>query len=491
MSKNVENIEKDKKNNVNENPNVPVNNHFFDESITTNDNKKKEYNNENKSQSKLKKIYTTLNGKYRLLTEGDFEKENFSNIKIFHFRNSFKKKYDENGLVYEVKEKPGDNSYYVKTGNYIGKLFFKDGKSIFTLEINSGYNKSFEEHMINYASNVFFKDEFKGGYSKKNNKIMFLYRLFLLRLKKVLALGNPLIIHKVERKSVNVKGRINLKKYLKNEFYYNYKISTILNNIVPEQEIVDIIYKTLYVVHKELGSNIGSDFSRYEKELKSIFSYKTITSITFKKAYNSKLLKNPMYSGYLGVIQISELILKNKGIADENNRIGISGYLMDVTELWEVYLQKVFERGLKDDNFVVKAQNRIEIYKDRFYERENFPDIIIENEDGEVAVIDAKFKNMEYYKGDVDRPDLHQIHSYAFNYYSKIKNKLKLCSLLYPVREDCKTDKNKETKIFGDSDNNHVDIMFKILTLEIPSSDKAMQENEDNLSNEIKRLFKL
>lgn len=472
---------------------VPINNHYFDDNIfDTSDNCNDDNCNEKESaiQKKLEKLYRGCSG----LNESDLK--DFSNIKIFHFRKDIKNIDEKNGLIYEVKEKKSNDTtyYYVKTGNYIGTLYFRDGKSLYTLEINSGYDKSFENHMINYASNIFFKDEFKGGSTKSNNKIMFLYRLFLLRLKKVLALGNPLLMRKVEKKSLNIKGRINLRKYLKDEFYYNYKITTILNSIVPEQEIVDIIYKTLYMVHKELKDGLSVDYVRYEKELKMIYSYRPINSITFNKAYNSKLLRNAMYSGYNGVLQISELILRHKNILNDSSNIGVSGYLMDVSELWEIYLQRIMERDLSKVDYTVNPQNAIKIYKERFYSRGNYPDIVLESKNGDVAVIDAKFKNMRFIGKDVDRDDLHQIHSYAFYYYTRLKDKLKFCSLLYPVKSEVQEKNNSINKIFGDSNDNNIETKFKILTLKIPSGnledDTKIRENERLLTDEIYKMFK-
>ena len=440
---------------------VPVNNYFRYDKLKDDD-----FNNECSHRDDIKNIYNK--GLCKSLDESDLHK--FKNVNIFSFRKNINKDRNAKNIIYKV-DKNENGVYYIQTGLYIGKLFLKTkSKKSITLEINSGYDKNFENHMLNYASNIFFKDEFKGKGIKNNDNQSFLHTLFFMRLKKVLAIGNPVSIKRVNRKEINIKGKVNLKKYLRNEIYSDYKISTLVYGIKPEQEIVDIIYKTLFVMHKDKNTNMPIDFLKYEKELNTMYSGKNITSRTFQMAYKSKILKNPMYSGYKGVLQIAEMILRNKNIVlDDENDVGISGYLIDISELWEVYLQKLLENNDELRDYRVIAQNTYTLYKGRFYETHNFPDILLENRNGDiVAVLDAKFKTMTYSGKDVDREDLHQIHSYSFYQYLNHNDKFKFSSLVYPTNVDNeKNNDNDITSIFG-LENITYAPKFKILTISIP-----------------------
>ena len=151
---------------------------------------------------------------------------------------------------------------------------------------------------------------------------------------------------------------------------------------------------------------------------------------------NHKALRNPMFMGYKNAIKYAQMILLNQGVFKHPNGNGqtLQGILFDITELWEDYLSALLSEYFEPD-WNVFSQNPIEIYPNSFFRRTYYPDIIMRDSSGRIAVLDAKFKRLYFRNGDIDREDLHQIHSYAGYYAIGTDNdgdSLVLCSLVYP-----------------------------------------------------------
>ncbi|NCD05845.1 MAG: hypothetical protein EOL97_06975 [Spirochaetia bacterium] len=124
----------------------------------------------------------------------------------------------------------------------------------------------------------------------------------------------------------------------------------------------------------------------------------------------------------------------------------------------------------------------MKIYPNQFYSRSIFPDLVMKHKvTGKVIVFDAKFKNMNFSNNDLDRMDLHQIHSYSAYYNSN----LLACGLLYPLNKDINTGKSYSTSLFGNSKNN---IHFIIDGIEIPHQDdmEKLIKNEKSFINRLK-----
>jgi 5-methylcytosine-specific restriction enzyme subunit McrC len=80
-----------------------------------------------------------------------------------------------------------------------------------------------------------------------------------------------------------------------------------------------------------------------------------------------------------------------------------------------------------------------------------FPDLVMKHRtSGKVVVFDAKFKKMEMLNADVDRSDLHQIHSYS-GYY---RNNLIASGLIYPLSKEIQYGREAHSKsIYGNNEN--------------------------------------
>ena len=489
----------------NNNIKVPVNYHYYNRVIKDDS----EFCNE----KDCNKIIKNLRKKFSYINYKKLKKE-FNSVNIFSFRDQISE-YEDEALVYEIKEaekselqlknkenKDKQDLYCIQTGNFFGTLFFiqNEKNETIKLDINSGYNRKFENHMLNYASNVFLRNEFKGGTTKNKNDKAFLFILFLIKLKKVYAHGLPMLMQDVHHRDLSVRGRFDIRNYIRHDIF-SYKISTISKEVLCDQNIVDIVYITLKHIYdqeynKKTDKEKDTDLIKIINELKSYYSGNKVNNTTFEKAYRSKSLRNPMYSGYKSVLKIAEIILKNRSLdVQSDSSVIVSGYLMDISELWEIYLTKLLSHELGNE-YIVSGQEKNNLYNGTFYNRANFPDIIIKNtNNNNVAILDAKFKRMDFCSKDVDRSDLHQIHSYGFYYYLKeiagvnVENetngKLRFCSLVYPSTKDSE-ENNPKINIYGvDKISNDIP-KFQILSIRIPNDD-----NEEDIKESEKKLVEI
>jgi 5-methylcytosine-specific restriction endonuclease McrBC regulatory subunit McrC len=136
----------------------------------------------------------------------------------------------------------------------------------------------------------------------------------------------------------------------------------------------------------------------------------------------------------------------------------MSGYLLDMASLWEVYLERLLlKNSEKLGGWRVFAQEELDLYGGCFFARPNYPDLVLRKKDdpSKVVILDAKFKKMGSIKvdekkriknADVDRNDLHQIHSYA-GYYRENGDTVVLCGLIYPL--SLEKPANNEENLYG------------------------------------------
>lgn len=157
-----------------------------------------------------------------------------------------------------------------------------------------------------------------------------------------------------------------------------------------------------------------------------------------------------MYSGFKKVLEYAEIILLDKDLMPDNDKqqLSTTGYLFDIAELYELYLEKLLSRNFPE--WAVSGQDELRIYQQQFYNRSIFPDLVMKHRtSGKVVVFDAKFKKMEMLNTDVDRSDLHQIHSYS-GYYS---NNLIASGLIYPLSKEVNTEEAHSKSLYENNEN--------------------------------------
>lgn len=372
-------------------------------------------------------------------------------IKVFNFKRKRFFEPDEEKLILRLYSKERQNQekeYFIQTGLYAGVLYHKGCK----INITTKYGDTFLKRMLNFVNDIYVDNE-KVTAKKDETENQFLFiiaYLFIQSLEKASVLGLPQQYQREQERSHKVRGSINFNDYLKRDIPFQGKLTTTYRERMYVQEIVDVLYLALRKLEKVFGKEIHSRLLGLNQLLKQSYSGRFACYETIQKAKAHQSINNPMYSGFKKVLEYAEIILLDKDLMPDNKRqsLATTGYLFDIAELYELYLEKLLSRNFSD--WSVSGQIELQIYQQQFYKRSMFPDLIMRNKlNNKVVVFDAKFKNMAIQNRDIDRTDLHQIHAYS-GYYS---DKLLASGLIYPLSREINTKRAHSTSIYGNDEN--------------------------------------
>lgn len=355
----------------------------------------------------------------------------------------------EKGPVLETikgKQKKTIQQYYIKTGLYAGRITVDD----VTSDIKPDCNDSLYKRMLNFANHIYVDKNTESGNKDKDSDFPVIKYLFLNSLQKLSVLGLPQEYSKRKYHDMKVHGGVDVQNYIKRDIPFTGRISSQKNERHYVQDIVDVLFFALKACNKTLSD----DFQRLnliKNELCASFSGKFPTAQTIKKAQSHRVLNNPMFADFKDTLQFAELVIYHENIIpnSEESKSKMSGYLLDIASLWEVYLERLLlKNSEKLGGWRVFAQEELDLYGGCFFERSNYPDLVLRKKDdpSKVVVLDAKFKKMQFRNTDVDRGDLHQIHSYA-GYYRENGDKIVLCGLIYPLSLEKPV--NNEENLYG------------------------------------------
>lgn len=405
-------------------------------------------------------------------------------IKIFNFKRRRFFEPDEERLILKLysKEKlEQEKEYIVQTGLYAGVLFYKG----FKINITTKNGEAFLKRMLNFVNDIYVDNEqVKATKDETENQFLFIIAyLFIQSLEKAAVLGLPQQYKKHLERSHKVRGSIDFNDYLKRDIPFQGKLTSTFRERMYVQDIVDVIYLALRKLerNKILIGQIQSRLFAIYQLLKQHYSGQFASYATIQKAKTHQSISNPMYSGFKKVVEYAEIILLDKDLMPNNKKqqLATTGYLFDIAELYELYLEKLLSRSFPD--WSVSGQEELRIYQHQFYSRPMFPDLVMKHRaNAKVVVFDAKFKKMEMQNGDLDRADLHQIHSYA-GYY---RNNLLAGGLIYPLSREINTEKAHSKSIYGSQDN-EINFIVDGVYVNENQTMKELIKNEEAFLNRI------
>jgi len=406
--------------------------------------------------------------------------------------NSFFKSEDKistDDLIISISKE--DDKYNIQTGNFVGK-FRWDGIDI---EIDSRFNKSFLKRMLNFADNIFLDDVDVEGKESKDIDISkwIIYYLFIQKLEKASVLGLPKMYQTKKYHEINLKGKIDIKRYIKKDIPFKGKISSKKREILEDQNIIDVLYKAIKII-KQDGFDT-KNISNIVSYLKQNKSNKYVSNQVINKALNSKALNNPIYKPYREVLRYAKIIINKLSVDNEDKNSNFSGFIINIAELFEIYIRKLLQKEFSD--WLVESPE-IKVFEGNFFERKIIPDIVMKK-NNKILVFDTKYKRMtfkgrkEYSLGDVDRCDFFQINTYM-SYYQNQGYDLIAGGLIYPLEKEY----NKE-KCFSDSWFGNEKVKFIVDGIEIKDIQniqnekfeflKIIKEKEENFLQRIEKLI--
>ena len=400
------------------------------------------------------------------------------------------KEDDKKAIVYSVGTF-GLADYYIETGLFCGLVNFGDG--IPPLEIRTEYSDTLIMRMIDRCCGIYADTRPDDGDLKLESFYSKIVQyMYLLSLRKVISILVPKRYKYHKDRGYCVRGNVDINSYVSRDLIEkDRKVSFIYPERHEIQSLIDILYAAIKCC-KSLSSSSLPNLKGYEDYLGSIYSGRYPSSSVIRNIGKEKALKTGLYSAFKRPIELAGMILENSELStgESESERGISALLMDSSYLWETYLESVMREGLKDWN--IDAQTTVVYYPETFYSKENRPDFILTNNNtGEVFILDAKFKHMEFSREDVDNHDVQQLHCYSYYYLLANGSNFRGTALIYPTRKDqssAEATKNFYEIIFGvdyASDMQRCDQRFGIITLKDANEceqDADYKDSYDNLS---------
>ncbi|VTR48824.1 McrC family protein [Sphingobacterium thalpophilum] len=453
---------------------VPVNHNFYEEAPI----READLGNVFNVKTGVKHLQQIFSSVYEL----KFGAEQLKQVKVFNFKRNRHFEQDEERLILRLYSKENmqqEKEFIIQTGLYAGVLFHKGCK----INITTKYGDTFLKRMLNFVNDIYVDNEqIKAKKDETENQFLFIIaHLFIQALEKAVVLGLPQQYEKHQERSHKVRGSIDFNDYLKRDIPFQGKLTTTFRERMYVQEIVDVLYLALRKLESVFGKEIHSRLLGLSQLLKQQYSGYFASHATIQKAKTHQSINNPMYHGFKKVLEYAEIILLNKDVMPDNEKqnLATTGYLFDIAELYEIYLEKLLSRNFP--NWFVSGQVEIPIYQQQFYRRSMFPDLIMKHKvSGKIIALDAKFKKMEMQSKDIDRADLHQIHSYS-GYY---QNDLVASGLIYPLSKKIDLEYYHTESLYGSSSNDVHFVIDGIFVFE----NQTMQELIESENEFIKRI---
>ena len=229
--------------------------------------------------------------------------------------------------------------------------------------------------------------------------------------------------------------KVDIQRFIKHDIPFRGKLSYITREQREIQEIIDVLWHAVSIVNTSMPEYVVN-IRQIRNHLKQHKTTNFVTRSQLNRAKKTSVLSNPLYKTFKSVLNLAEIIISSDNLeySSLNANQQTKGYLVNVAELFEVYIRKLLAIHFPDWQV---SSPIIEVYPDQFFKRKIIPDIVMEKE-GKVAVFDTKYKRMrmrgrsKYGMGDVDRNDFFQINTYM-SYYDRRGKEVIAGGLLYPL----------------------------------------------------------
>lgn len=363
---------------------------------------------------------------------------------------------DNDALIIAVMSTGPSEVPLITTGNFIGEFTYAGRQ----FSIGSRFSDVFLKRILNFSNDIYFDDvdalPLKKSDSASSFSRLILRYLFVQSLEKAYLLGLPKAYTAIHDDSLSVKGRLNISRFIQQAIPFRGKLPTISREMMEVPDIVDTLYKALQIVErgiadecsdaikrskdkskKQTSSDVLENVRHVINHLREARSGKSFTNEILTRAKTHKALQNPIFSPYKTVLRYAEYIIRTDSMQQSkaNVDVNFSGFLVNVAELFEIYVTKLLQRSLPD----CKVHSpEIVVHAGKFFERKIIPDIVIENEK-KILVFDTKYKRMKFMgrsncgMGDLDRADFFQINTYMAHYAHQSEKTLIAGGLIYPI----------------------------------------------------------
>lgn len=300
------------------------------------------------------------------------------------------------------------------TGRYVGSLHYEG----VTIEIQPRFGIEFVAN--NLPLNNFLPAELKGVWQSGEKFIHILQALMWINLlNKAARHALPSIKNTVRQESKAIRGRIDVRQTIKLHRYDQSKVASVYQEKQVANPLSTAIVLAFYKIkrwfpnHDLLRWLPETVVLRLQQMEQSVGRHATVPSI---KAVKQARI-NTLAKGYQPLALFSLDILHNKGIAEKASEQSGKTLLLDVAELWELYVLDILKTVVNDDTEVKHGTYESEVYLLKNQSGQSLgkllPDFITESNGNVLTIADAKYKRI----GDAPwhspkRDDLYQMTAY-------------------------------------------------------------------------------
>ena len=300
------------------------------------------------------------------------------------------------------------------TSHYIGYY----GNSDVSIRIIPRFGGLFS-YFLGYAANVFLPVGESGLSLDEGNSYWILAILWKSLLDKALTTGRIPKTYIQERSILkNYRGRLDIHQNIRNNLVDKSKFCCIYRKLSMDNTINRAVRHTFRILKEKGLSKVLADMAAYDQRLES-FGVKDVIS-DIKELDNIRYTR--MNAVYQPVVNICRIIISNEAASFEGAARNNFSYMIDVAELWELYLLRLLQRNLPSEYYVYSPNALSGSFLLEGGMRSIRPDILIEKDHRVVLIIDAKYKHYSHIGktasgyASVQRDDLFQMNTYLYHY---------------------------------------------------------------------------
>lgn len=319
----------------------------------------------------------------------------------------------------------------LKFQNVIGFIGYGDEQLEIRSRFSPGENNYFLHYMLQRVLNINIVD-LDSTLSLREQLYQLSIYLFPKYLDAAMRKGIFRQYRRFEYNNANIKGNIDIARHIKLNTPFTGKVAYSTREFTQDNELMQLVRHTIEFIR--LSTKNGRRILNSSELTKQNVSAVTLATPSYNRGNKRKVIiankntpvRHAYYTEYLALQKLCLMILTHRRHSFGENRKNIYGILFDVAWLWEEYLNTLLK-----DNFIhprnKQSKEGISLFADRI--RTVYPDFY--NQDSG-AVIDAKYKKLEYTAKGINREDLYQIISYSYILKSK------KAGIVYPSTSETK-----------------------------------------------------